>query len=207
VRALRRLPPFALGCLFELALLGAAALGATCLGRPWWSLFRGTTGDVLAGGLATLPALGCFFLLCSLPWRPLVRIRRLLETVVPQWFSGCSWREVALISAIAGVAEEALFRGLLQGWLADSVGPAAALVLASVAFGLCHALTPSYAVIATFMGAYLGALWLVTGNLAQISILGNWGAPGGRKGFIFRGLPRKGLHYIGPEATPGSAPH
>ena len=44
-------------------------------------------------------------------------------------------------------------------------------------------------------------------QLAQISILGNWSAPGGRKRLIFQGLTRKGLHYIGPEATPGSAPH
>ena len=40
-----------------------------------------------------------------------------------------------------------------------------ALVLASVVFGAAHLLTWTYAIIAAFIGAYLGLLWIWTGNL------------------------------------------
>jgi hypothetical protein len=40
-----------------------------------------------------------------------------------------------------------------------------ALVLASASFGAFHLLTWTYAIIAAFIGAYLGLLWLWTGNL------------------------------------------
>jgi membrane protease YdiL (CAAX protease family) len=38
-------------------------------------------------------------------------------------------------------------------------------VVASVLFGLVHAITRAYVVIAALFGAYLGWLWLVTGDL------------------------------------------
>ena len=66
---------------------------------------------------------------------------------------------------IAGISEEAFFRGAIQGSLADRVGVVLALVLASVLFGAFHLLTWTYAIIAAFIGAYLGLLWIWTGNL------------------------------------------
>jgi hypothetical protein len=45
------------------------------------------------------------------------------------------------------------------------VGLGLALVLASVVFGAAHLLTWTYAIIAAFIGAYLGLLWIGTGNL------------------------------------------
>jgi len=45
------------------------------------------------------------------------------------------------------------------------VGWGLALVLASVVFGAAHLLTWTYAIIAAFIGAYLGLLWIGTGNL------------------------------------------
>ena len=40
-----------------------------------------------------------------------------------------------------------------------------AMVLASALFGAFHLLTWTYAIIAAFIGAYLGLLWIWTGNL------------------------------------------
>ena len=40
-----------------------------------------------------------------------------------------------------------------------------ALVLASGLFGACHLLTWTYAILAALIGAYLGLLWIWTGNL------------------------------------------
>ncbi len=62
------------------------------------------------------------------------------------------------ISIAAGVGEEILFRGVLQ--------PRLGLVFTSVLFGILHPFTLVYAVLAGFLGAYLGWLQLKTGNLA-----------------------------------------
>lgn len=40
-----------------------------------------------------------------------------------------------------------------------------ALILAAVAFGAAHLITWTYAVVTTIIGAYLGLLWIWTGNL------------------------------------------
>jgi len=69
------------------------------------------------------------------------------------------------ISVIAGISEEAFFRGAIQGSLSDHVNVILAVGLAAVVFGIGHLLTWTYAIIAAFIGAYLGLLWIWTGNL------------------------------------------
>ncbi len=88
-------------------------------------------------------------------------------------FRGVSVPEFALISLLAGLGEEVLFRGLLQGGLAevlnDRLTPAAAsgwaLVVASLVFGLMHPITRLYAILCFAVGIYLGCLWIATDNL------------------------------------------
>ncbi len=72
---------------------------------------------------------------------------------------------------LAGVGEEMLFRGVFQAafeFWSDS--PWVALALASVVFGLMHAVTGGYVVLATLMGAFLGWLWLINGNLLTVVV-------------------------------------
>ncbi len=75
----------------------------------------------------------------------------------------------ALIAAAAGLGEELLFRGLLQhglaGWLAPPWGVWIALLAASLAFGCCHLLSTTYAVLAALIGLYLGLLLMFSGSL------------------------------------------
>jgi len=73
--------------------------------------------------------------------------------------------QLIIISSLAGISEEALFRGAIQGSLADHVGLGVALVMASLLFGAFHLITWTYAIIAAFIGAYLGLVWIWTGNL------------------------------------------
>jgi membrane protease YdiL (CAAX protease family) len=77
----------------------------------------------------------------------------------------CSSAELALIAIAAGLGEELLFRGFVQGALIAYTGDVGALVVASVAFGAAHAVSRGYAVLAACMGAWLGGLWMLTGNL------------------------------------------
>ena len=80
-------------------------------------------------------------------------------------FGNWSILQLTLISVCAGLSEEAFFRGAIQGSLADNVGVGVALVMASLLFGAFHLITWTYAIIAAFIGAYLGLLWIWTGNL------------------------------------------
>ena len=85
----------------------------------------------------------------------------LLRPLLGNW----SVLQLLAISLVAGIAEEAFFRGAVQGSLADRVNVILALVSASALFGALHLLTWTYAIIAAFIGAYLGLLWIWTGNL------------------------------------------
>jgi membrane protease YdiL (CAAX protease family) len=60
-----------------------------------------------------------------------------------------------VLSAIAGFSEELLFRGVIQPWLESSWGMTAGLLVSNIIFGLAHAVTPLYAVLATLVGIYL----------------------------------------------------
>ena len=58
--------------------------------------------------------------------------------------------------AVAGLAEELLFRGLIQAELGDWFSPAVGLVGASLLFGLAHPITLGYAVVVTLAGLIWG---------------------------------------------------
>jgi uncharacterized protein len=73
--------------------------------------------------------------------------------------------QIAMLSMLAGVCEEVLFRAVLQGGLSEIHGVGSALILASLIFGICHWITPMYALLAGLVGLYLGGIWVVTGNL------------------------------------------
>jgi membrane protease YdiL (CAAX protease family) len=150
---------------FELGLAVVALLVGRGIGLdPWEDLRPGPRG-LLLGILATAP-LTLILVLCE--WesiRPLRRIREILEELILPLLRGRSVLALALISGAAGLGEETLFRGLLQDGLAGRLGSIPALILASILFGLLHALTVAYAVIAGLIGLYLGAIYLGTGDL------------------------------------------
>jgi hypothetical protein len=91
--------------------------------------------------------------------------RQPLESLLRPLFEKWSILQLAIISLLAGICEEAFFRGAIQGSLAEHVGGPLALVLASALFGAVHPITWTYAIVATLIGTYLGFLWIWTGNL------------------------------------------
>lgn len=95
-------------------------------------------------------------------------MRRLVALVVEQLGPLLAPRspvELVLLACLAGIAEEMLFRGVVQIGLARLLPGGAALVVASAAFGLAHFITPAYALLAGLAGLYLGGLFLLQGNL------------------------------------------
>jgi membrane protease YdiL (CAAX protease family) len=99
------------------------------------------------------------------PFPPIVRLVVLVEERLAPFFAGSTPLELLTLAAMAGLGEEALFRGVIQTALAGHLPPWAAVALTALLFGAAHWLTTSYAVLAAFVGAYLGWLLLASGNL------------------------------------------
>jgi membrane protease YdiL (CAAX protease family) len=123
-----------------------------------WSAF-------LLGVAATVPLLAGAWWSSETHWAPIARLRKDVARSVVPLFAQCSVLDFVVIALLAGLAEEALFRGVLQTALAGIVSPLTALVIASAAFGLAHLVTPAYAFIAGLIGLYLGLLHLISQNL------------------------------------------
>jgi membrane protease YdiL (CAAX protease family) len=142
----------------------ALALG-TWLGAPPFATLDWTWRGLGLGIVATAPLLLALRWCLRTRFGPVARLVRLVEQRVAPIFAGSSGLELALVSLMAGLGEEALFRGVLQTTLADHLPAWGAIGVASVAFGLAHCLTPTYAVLATLIGAYLGWIFAASGNL------------------------------------------
>jgi membrane protease YdiL (CAAX protease family) len=149
----------------EGGLVGLAGLGGWLLGPDPLGTLRWEPIDLLWGMLAAMPMLVLFAVCIISNSGPLARIRQLTAELIQPLFAPLTVGDLALVSLLAGLGEEMLFRGVLQSGLSDCWGTTAGLVGASLLFGICHALTATYALLATLMGAYLGWLWLVSGNL------------------------------------------
>jgi membrane protease YdiL (CAAX protease family) len=150
----------------EGGLIGVAWLVGFLVGQPPLELFFWNFREALLGLAATVPMLILFFACLRWPIGPLKPVREFCDRVLRPLMAPCTILDLAGISLLAGLGEEMLFRGVFQAgfahWLDE---PWTALALASVLFGLCHAITPAYTVLATLLGAYLGWLYMHTGNL------------------------------------------
>jgi len=117
------------------------------------------------GVAAAGPMLAAFFAAVRWPVGPLAGIKDFTDRVIRPLMMPCSLVDLAGIALLAGLGEEMLFRGVLQDSFARWMPLWVAIVMAAVLFGVLHAVTPTYAVLATVVGAYLGGLYLWTGNL------------------------------------------
>ncbi len=147
----------AIAVFFESSLMGVAGV----LG--WW--FRvdpvarlHVDGHAALWGIAGAIPLFLLFLLSSrYPVGPLRKIKDLLLEMLGPSLAACRWYDLLLVAAVAGLSEELLFRGALQPLL----GP----IWSNVLFGLAHAVTPSYAVLAGVVGGYLAWQFSASDNL------------------------------------------
>ncbi|NOT39143.1 MAG: CPBP family intramembrane metalloprotease [Alphaproteobacteria bacterium] len=71
------------------------------------------------------------------------------------WYAVVSY--IAMVGIVAGVAEEAAYRGYMQVELERAYGPAAAIVLSSIIFALAHFSVPLLPFV-TAVGALLGTV-------------------------------------------------
>jgi CAAX protease family protein len=147
------------GGLAVLAVLLAWTFHLPLKGQLVLSGFQQFGRAVLLGILATLPLLAMFWWLVHATWPAARRLRELVERLIYDLFPRASLLELAVISAVAGVSEELLFRGVLQPLIGRWTTPVVGLIIASIVFGLFHAASLLYFALAALVGAYFG--WLV----------------------------------------------
>ncbi|MFO8142547.1 MAG: CPBP family intramembrane glutamic endopeptidase [Marinobacter sp.] len=80
------------------------------------------------------------------------------------------WPVLLALSVLAGVGEELLFRGAIQGWLLQYTGPWTAVLAASVLFGLVHYVSFTYFLVATGLGLVLGGAYQLSGSLELVMV-------------------------------------
>jgi hypothetical protein len=156
--------------LLEGGLAPLALLVGWFLDQPPLLGFSWSMRDAAIGAVATLPLFGLFLIVLRWPIAPLARIRRFLTDEVRPLLGACTGGDLALIALAAGVGEELLFRGAIQGALSRWLGPGPGIAAASLLFGLLHPITSAYVVLAGLMGAYLGIVWVLNGNLLTVII-------------------------------------
>jgi uncharacterized protein len=126
------------------------------LGRPLVVAF-------LRGLLATLPMLIVFWCLVNSKRQLLRQLREQVQWLVQEIFPSGSVVQFAMVAALAGVGEELLFRGVVQTKLVSWTTPVVGLLLASILFGLAHALSKLYFLFAVAVGAFRahGGPWII----------------------------------------------
>jgi len=148
------------------ALIGVLALALSILlDAPFSAQFSWTARDGFIGFAAVSPPALFLWWFSETKNAYLVRFRRSqIEFFANVGFEFTIGRILAMAIA-AGIAEELLFRGVLQTWIASFAPLAVAIIAPNILFGLLHMRTALYAVIAGLVGAYLGVLFALTDNL------------------------------------------
>jgi len=149
---------FKQACIFESSLIGIAlALGWAGDINPFASLYFSETA-FFHGIIATLPIFVIFLVLYQLDLKPLVKIRTLLLDMLGPILHRYHWSDLLILASIAGISEEILFRGVIQPWMESSWGMLTGLIVSSLLFGLVHAVTRLYFLLAALVSVYLGLL-------------------------------------------------
>lgn len=147
---------FKTACYFESSLiLVAIIIGWLTDINPFADLYFSEMA-IFYGLLGTLPLCLLFLVTEQLLFESVKTIKQLLLKTLGENLQGCHWTDLFILAFLAGIGEEILFRGALQPWLEQNLGLNTALIVSSIIFGLMHAITLLYAVLATLISLYLG---------------------------------------------------
>lgn len=147
---------FKKACYFEASLILVAMILGWFSGVNPFETLHFSELAIAYGVIGTAPLFLMYLALEHLQAEPVVKIRKLLLDTLGPGLNRYHWTDLFILAAIAGVSEEIVFRGVIQPWMEASWGITAALIGSNIVFGLAHALTPLYAVLAALVGIYLG---------------------------------------------------
>lgn len=86
-------------------------------------------------------------------------------------FSEFTWPMIIVISCMAGVGEELLFRGVIQSTLVNVTNPLMAIVISSMVFAALHCMTKLYVLLAFLASLMIGSVFHLTQNLVTVMVL------------------------------------
>lgn len=147
---------FKWACYFEASLILVAIVLGWIAGIDPFENLHFNQDAFFYGLIGTAPLFLLLIALSQFNVSSLQDIRKILLDTLGSSLQHLQWQDLLVLSAIAGVAEEVLFRGVLQPWLETAWGMTAGLWVSNAIFGLVHAVTPLYAVLAGLIGIYLG---------------------------------------------------
>jgi hypothetical protein len=149
------------------AMLAPLAFGAAdILAIDLLALLNFSPETAALGVVATVPMLALLHWFMAAKHEKIERFR----ASQIEYFAQIGFRftplRIVLISLAAGIGEELLFRGVFQTLADRHMSSIAAIIATNAVFGLLHARSLAYALIAGLVGAYLGALFRLTASLA-----------------------------------------
>ena len=147
---------FKTACNFEGSLILVASILGWIAGINPFAYLHFSEQALLYGIVGTLPLFLMFLALEQIRAPSVQKIRSLLDETLGAGLQACHWTDLFLLAAVAGFSEELLFRGVIQTWIESAWGVLAGLLVSNLLFGLVHAITPLYALLAALVGMYLG---------------------------------------------------
>ena len=152
-----------LGALVEGGVISLALFLAWVFHVDWQSLLHWNLKGVAWSLAGLIPMLALFFVMHRFPIGSMLKVKRFLIDVMGPSLSACKWYDLMILAGLAGFSEELLFRGVLQPWIEQfwggTTGYVMGIIIVSILFGIVHAVTLTYAILAALMGAYLS--WLL----------------------------------------------
>ncbi len=110
-------------------------------------------------------------LVSRLPIRSMQKLERSMQSQLHLLLGPMSVPDLLLLSLSAGIGEELLFRGLIQGWwmsLSETqsfLESLPGMAISAVCFGFAHPLSKTYIVLATLAGFLFAILYWATRDL------------------------------------------
>jgi len=86
-------------------------------------------------------------------------------------FSNLSWATIIVISVMAGVSEELLFRGVIQSYLISISNPGFGIIVSAFLFGIMHFYNRLYIALTLIVGLFIGWLYYDTQSLLLVVVL------------------------------------
>ena len=160
----------------QATLLPISALLARATNIPNWGLGAGfscTSSAAVLGMRWTVPLFAVAGLMRLVePYSPALQgvtratQRSVLAVMGRERRPGFALAISMVLGGVAGWGEEWLFRGVFQTMLSERFTASIGLAISGIVFGLLHAVTPVYALLAALASFFFGYLYNVSGNLA-----------------------------------------
>jgi len=157
--------PMAAAVLFQASLIPLAVILAWLLGQPLLAHMELTPLLPVQVLLGTAFVFACYLLLIPFGFAWARGLESKVREMLGSLFRGRSFHWALPLSILAGVGEELLFRGVIQIALSNWFNAPVAILITALLFGLAHAITRAYFIMATLMGLYMGLIFLWSGNL------------------------------------------